>query len=435
MEIKFEQTQNLELKITKEQIFSIELLELNNIELEQMITKEILENVILDYDYEEENLSIENILKSHKQDYKKNDYSIEEKDYSQLPLTYLEDFREILERDFLNYKLSKKEIEIGKYLIRNLKNNGYSSINNSEISKKFKVNENLIEKVREIIKKIDNRGYASRNLKECLLSQIDESDILYYVVDKHLDNLSKNKLKEISKDMNTTIFDVENFYQRVKKLNPFPSSGQEAKEMIPYIYPEIFITEKNAKLEIDMIDSTENRLHFNDYYIKLFETTKDQELSNYLKKKYERALFFIDAINRRKSTIKKVVRSIVEIQKNFFLYDSSLEILNLKILKEMTGLSESTISRSIKGKYLQSKKGIFPLKYFLVSGILNSNISKDEIKNLIRGIIEKENPKKPYSDQKILNLLKNKNVDIKRRTIAKYREELGILPSNLRKRN
>lgn len=435
MEVKFEQTQNLELKITKEQIFSIELLELNNIELEQMITKEILENVILDYDNEEENLSIENILKSQKQDREKNDYSIEEKDYSQLPLTYLEDFREILERDFLNYKLSKEEIEIGKYLIRNLKNNGYSSINNSEISKKFRVNENLIEKVREIIKKIDNRGYASRNLKECLLSQIDESDILYYVVDKHLENLGKNKLKEISKDMNVTIFDVENFYQRVKKLNPFPSSGQEAKEIIPYIYPEIFITEKNSKLEIDMIDSTENRLHFNDYYIKLFETTKDQELLNYLKKKYERALFFIDAINRRKSTIKKVVRSIVEIQKDFFLNNSSLKICNLKILQEKTGLSESTISRTIKGKYLQSKKGIFPLKYFLVSGILKSNISKDEIKNLIRGIIEKENPKKPYSDQKILNLLKNKNVDIKRRTIAKYREELGILPSNLRKRN
>lgn len=434
MDIKFEQKQILELKLTREQIFSIELLELNAIELDTLITEEVCDNVILDYDKREDTISLDKLLKSYKKNKVYTESSAEDKDYSTLPLTYTEDFRKNLEKDFLTYKLSDKEKDIGKYIINNLKDSGYLDLKISEISKKFKVEEDYVENIRNKIKEIDNRGFASRNLMECLLVQIDKKDKLYDFVKYHLDKVAKNKLADIARDMDISIDEVNTLCERVRGLNPIPSGGEQSSGITQYIYPEILILEKNGELEVNILDTKENRLNFNEYYMNLYENTKDEELLEYLKMKYNRAVFFLEAIAKRRATIRKIVSAIVEIQREFFLNESSLKVCNLNILSEKTGLAESTISRAIKDKYLQSKQGVFPLKYFLVLGVGEEKTSKDEIYNLIEKIIREENEKKPYSDQKISDIMKEKGIDIKRRTVAKYREELGILPSNLRKK-
>lgn len=433
MDIKFEQRQNLDLKITREQIYSIELLELNAIELDKVITEEVCENVILDYNKIENIISIDNLLSSYNKNKEYSSYGTEYKDYSSLPFTYKEDFRKKLEKDFLTYNLSKKEEELGKYLINNLRDDGYLDLDILEVSKKFKVSEGFVEKVREKIKIIDNKGFASKDLKECLLVQVEKGDILYKFINIHLDNLAKNRLDIIAKSMNISMEDVKDLYKRMQKLEPVPSSGENSNENTSYIFPEIFILEKDQELEVKVTDSRENQLGFNEYYMRLFENTKDEEIKNYLMEKYNRALFFLEAIAKRRATIRKIANEIVSIQRDFFLKGSNLKVCNLKILSERLELSESTISRAMKGKYIHSKRGVFPLKYFLVSGVGQNETSKDDILKLIEKIISEEDVRKPYSDQKILEILKINGVEIKRRTISKYREQLGILPSNLRK--
>lgn len=433
MDIKFEQRQNLDLKITREQIYSIELLELNAIELDKVITEEVCENVILDYNKRENIISIDNLLSSYNKNKEYSSYGIEYKDYSSLPFIYKEDFRKKLEKDFLTYNLSKKEEELGKYLINNLRDDGYLDLDILEVSKKFKVSEGFVEKVREKIKIIDNKGFASKDLKECLLVQVEKGDILYKFINIHLDNLAKNRLDIIAKSMNISMEDVKDLYKRMQKLEPVPSSGENSNENTSYIFPEIFILEKDQELEVKVTDSRENQLGFNEYYMRLFENTKDEEIKNYLMEKYNRALFFLEAIAKRRATIRKIANEIVSIQRDFFLKGSNLKVCNLKILSERLELSESTISRAMKGKYIHSKRGVFPLKYFLVSGVGQNETSKDDILKLIEKIISEEDVRKPYSDQKILEILKINGVEIKRRTISKYREQLGILPSNLRK--
>ncbi|WP_019107523.1 RNA polymerase factor sigma-54 [Peptoniphilus senegalensis] len=433
MDIKFEQRQNLDLKITREQIYSIELLELNAIELDKVITEEVCENVILDYNKRENIISIDNLLSSYNKNKEYSSYGTEYKDYSSLPFTYKEDFRKKLEKDFLTYNLSKKEEELGKYLINNLRDDGYLDLDILEVSKKFKVSQGFVEKVREKIKIIDNKGFASKDLKECLLVQVEKGDILYKFINIHLDNLAKNRLDIIAKSMNISMEDVKDLYKRMQKLEPVPSSGENSNENTSYIFPEIFILEKDQELEVKVTDSRENQLGFNEYYMRLFENTKDEEIKNYLMEKYNRALFFLEAIAKRRATIRKIANEIVSIQRDFFLKGSNLKVCNLKILSERLELSESTISRAMKGKYIHSKRGVFPLKYFLVSGVGQNETSKDDILKLIEKIISEEDVRKPYSDQKILEILKINGVEIKRRTISKYREQLGILPSNLRK--
>lgn len=433
MDMKFEQRQNLDLKITREQIYSIELLELNAIELDKVITEEVCENVILDYNKRENIISIDNLLSSYNKNKEYSSYGTEYKDYSSLPFTYKEDFRKKLEKDFLTYNLSKKEEELGKYLINNLRDDGYLDLDILEVSKKFKVSEGFVEKVREKIKIIDSKGFASKDLKECLLVQVEKGDILYKFINIHLDNLAKNRLDIIAKSMNISMEDVKDLYKRMQKLEPVPSSGENSNENTSYIFPEIFILEKDQELEVKVTDSRENQLGFNEYYMRLFENTKDEEIKNYLMEKYNRALFFLEAIAKRRATIRKIANEIVSIQRDFFLKGSNLKVCNLKILSERLELSESTISRAMKGKYIHSKRGVFPLKYFLVSGVGQNETSKDDILKLIEKIISEEDVRKPYSDQKILEILKINGVEIKRRTISKYREQLGILPSNLRK--
>ncbi|MFR9276830.1 MAG: RNA polymerase factor sigma-54 [Peptoniphilus senegalensis] len=433
MDIKFEQRQNLDLKITREQIYSIELLELNAIELDKVITEEVCENVILDYNKRENIISIDNLLRSYNKNKEYSSYGTEYKDYSSLPFTYKEDFRKKLEKDFLTYNLSKKEEELGKYLINNLREDGYLDLDILEVSKKFKVSEGFVEKVREKIKIIDNKGFASKDLKECLLVQVEKGDILYKFINIHLDNLAKNRLDIIAKSMNISMEDVKDLYKRMQKLEPVPSSGENSNENTSFIFPEIFILEKDQELEVKVTDSKENQLGFNEYYMRLFENTKDEEIKNYLMEKYNRALFFLEAIAKRRATIRKIANEIVSIQRDFFLKGSNLKVCNLKNLSERLELSESTISRAMKGKYIHSKRGVFPLKYFLVSGVGQNETSKDDILKLIEKIISEEDVRKPYSDQKILEILKINGVEIKRRTISKYREQLGILPSNLRK--
>ena len=433
MDLKLYQTQNLELKLTNEMLTSIELLELNSLEIDSLILKEAEENILIDYEKRENDINIENFIKGYKKN--KNIYeepTEDENDYTQT-ITYIEDFREEISKDYIEQKLTTEEKNIGLYIINNLDDRGYLTISLNKIAEKLKCEVHDIYQILKKIWQLEPKGIGARNLKECLTLQTEDEKIKN-IIDKYLDDILNNRLNQIAKKENTTIEEIQKIIEEIKKLNPIPTSGYNNNEITKYIYPEIFVIEKEDKqLEIIIQDSRENKVNLNNYYITLYETTQDEELKKYLEKKYKKALFFLESIAKRRATIKKVVKTIVEFQEIFFKYNGPLKPLNLEIIAKQCNISKSTVSRTLKNKYIQSKRGIQPLRYFLINEIANTKESKDEIIKLIEKLIKNENKKKPLTDKKIEEELQQRGINLKRRTIAKYREQLNIPKSNIRR--
>jgi RNA polymerase sigma-54 factor len=205
---------------------------------------------------------------------------------------------------------------------------------------------------------------------------------------------------------------------------------------VKYIIPEVFIEKINGEYVVTVNEDSVPHLRVSKIYRKLLDNKNAPEYK-FIKEKSQSALWIIKSIQQRMTTIKRVVESILEYQMDFFEYDTDLIPMNLKQIAEATNLHESTVSRAIKGKYVQTPKGVFEIKNFFVRGIQLKNgedIATDRVKERIKEIINNENSSKPYSDQKLSEILNSQGMNISRRTVTKYREELNIQTSSKRKR-
>lgn len=421
-----------ELKLSTELISAITLLEYNTDELNSYLSKESENNIMIDYSP---------TSKDFKNTDSKKGYS---KNFSSDEVESFENYiaKDLLLVDYLFEQLtaldlSKKELNIGYFIIENIDDDGYLRMTIDEISDCLKINKKDVGKILNIIKQFEPRGVASANLRDCLLAQVDNSDEkLVVLIEDYLEDIAKNKLDIISKSLNITIEEVQSKIKIIKSLNPIPSSGYLTDNTsTEYISPDFFVDVKDEKVILSFKDGFNPDLSVNNYYKDLMSENIDDSTKKYLDNKFNSASFLINAINQRNNTIKIVIGEIIDFQKEFFVKNDPLKIMTLKDIADLTDYSESTISRVTKNKYLQCEKGIYPLNYFFQSGLKsdNNNISKDYISKEILDIINNENKKKPLSDQKIADILNNKGIDIKRRTVAKYRTEMNILSTSLRK--
>lgn len=430
--------QKLTLNLNQNLINAIEMLRLNSLEIDELIQKESSENVFLEI--EEKNNQIEKIIKKYREsieDYDDN-YTIETKEERRYENFFekKQSFKEYLKEQALFLKLPTRQIKIINFLIDNLDSKGYLIAEIKNFSKKLNVEKKEIYKCLKILWTFEPKGVGARNLKEALLLQVEKKDNIYYIIANHLEDLAYNKLEKIAKEMGISLSEVQEAKEKIKKLNPIPSRGFEGENKnIRYIVPEIFIKIINDKLEVYVENSFNYKLNINTYYIELMNKTEDDKTKKYLMEKYNKALFFLEAMESRRINIEKVTKEIVEFQKEFFLKNEPLKILRLEDIAQRTNLSKSTISRISQNKYLQSSKGTILLKDLFAKKATKQDmyLSKDEILKEILNIIEKEDKTKPLSDKKILEILKNKNMNLSRRTIAKYREELSIPSSTIRK--
>lgn len=223
----------------------------------------------------------------------------------------------------------------------------------------------------------------------------------------------------------------------IRQLEPKPGRAFGNNQDLGYIIPDAEIKLINGELEVILNDVTGPRLGINNYYRSLLRTGNDKDTMEFLNQKFNSAMWIIRSIEQRRNTIKKVIESIIKFQREFFLEgEKSLRPLTLKDIANDIDMHESTISRATNGKYVQTPRGLFELKYFFSSGVESHDggISSVSIKKILQEIIDEENPKKPYSDNKLAEILAQKGIKISRRTVAKYRDELNIPPSNMRKR-
>src|SRR6056297_142692 len=339
-------------------------------------------------------------------------------------------------------KPTEEEEAIGSYIIGSINEDGYLDLGVEELSQIADAPVDKVEETLTLMQTFDPPGICARDLKECLLIQaahlgIDDP-LVTQIIEGHLKDLENKRYKIIAKALNTHLDNVIAAVNLIKRLDPKPGDQFAENEQI-YIVPDVYVYKYEDDFVIMLNDDDMPRIQINSYYKNAAKKGESisAEAKNYLKDRLRSAEWLIKSIQHRQKTIYNVMKSIVKFQRGFFEHGiSHLKPLVLRDVADDIEMHESTISRVTNNKYAYTPQGIFELKFFFNSSINRSHgetIASASVQEEIRGIIEAENPKRPYSDKKITEMLKDRNIDIARRTVAKYRENLGILPSGKRK--
>lgn len=338
---------------------------------------------------------------------------------------------------------TKEEHLAAAELIGNLDDSGYLQATLEELSAATGIALAVFEAALAKVQLFDPAGVAGRNLQECLLLQLERMDLstslAAVILREHITELEGRKYQQIAKARKVSLDDVLAAAKLISGLDPRPGRVYN-EEDIHYIAPDIFVYKVGDDYVVTQNDEGLPNLRINSFYRNALTDDKavDKKAGEYIQEKMRNALWLIKSIHQRQRTIYKVTKSIVKFQRDFFDYGIEyLKPLVLRDVAEDIEMHESTVSRVTTNKYVQTPQGLFELKFFFNSGINTTDgdaVASESVKSRIREIVAGEDPKKPYSDQKIVALLKEQDIDIARRTVTKYREMLGIGSSTERKR-
>jgi RNA polymerase sigma-54 factor len=343
---------------------------------------------------------------------------------------------------FLMTSPSRKNINIGSLIIGNLNRDGYLEISVEEIARMSDSDTKKVENVLSLLQTFDPVGICARDLKECLLLQIKhlkiDDTLVTNIITDHLGDLEKRNYKAICKALKTSIENVIAAVYIIQKLEPKP--GREFSDENPqYITPDIYVHKLENDFVVMLNDDGMPKLRVSSFYKKSISRGNkiSGEVEDYIQDKLRSAAWLIKSIHQRQKTIYRVMESILKFQHDFFEKGiSHLKPMVLRDVAQDIDMHESTISRVTTNKYAYTPQGIFELKYFFNSSIRRvhgGTIASASVQEKIRQIIAGEDPKNPFSDDKISKLLQESHISIARRTVAKYREILKVLPSNRRK--
>jgi len=479
--IKQQLTQKQQQKLSPLQIQQIKLLELTGLEIEDRINQELEENPALEEVYDspsdsesedldpEFNSGIDSeediILGDYRTEDDIPDYKLQQTYYSDkntkedIPYSEGESFQEYLLDQFRLKSLSEEQMQIGEYLVGNIDEDGYIRRSLEAISDDlafqygWEVSVPKIEKVLKIIQQLEPPGIGATHLQECLLIQLKRKektsarDLAIRVMDDYFEAFSKKQYDKIEKALNITAPEMKDIVKEITLLNPRPGNAWESnmESKMAHITPDFFVEVVNGELFLSMQENVpelkvneEYNDMLNQYSKSKRQTQERKDAANFVKQKLESANWFIDAIKQRSITLKNTMLAIVEIQRDFFLTgeESNLKPMILKDVSELCGYDISTVSRVSNSKYVQTNFGIFPLKYFFSEAMTNDEgeeVSTREIKLILKTCIDEEDKSNPLTDDALMKELKNRGYEVARRTVAKYREQLNIPVSRLRK--
>lgn len=339
--------------------------------------------------------------------------------------------------------LSVEERKIGEYLIGLIDRSGYLRYDEPQILETLGISDNQLEKMVAILQSFDPPGIAARTLSECLMRQYmaqrDQDPFVLTLIGTYLEDLGMNRVKQVARKEGVDVQTVLDAYEEIQRLDPKPGLHYERAGDTQYITPDVFVEKVRGEVVVRVNERYVPRLKINAFYRSLIRTEEKvpKKTVSYVKERLNAAKFLMESIERRKDTIYRVTKRIFEIQEGFLDEGvKGLKPLTLRDVADHCGLHESTISRVTNSKYVQTPRGLFALKFFFSSGTTTSDgdeVSSKYVKELLAEIVGGENPRKPHSDARIVQLLSKKGIDIARRTVAKYREELGIRSSSKRK--
>ena len=465
--LQLKQTQKM--IMSQRMIQSLNLLQMPRLELQQLIRQELTLNPMLDEleteDSEEGDREKESSTEDLEAERTETDWeeylhdayepysselssdSGEEEAYEPVPISMksLED--SLLQDLYLEFEDEKKVI-IGEEIIGEISAEGYLTVPCEEIAKRLEVTVNEVESILEVIQAFDPPGVGARDLRECLLIQLKRyelDDVLAFeIVDKCFPELEKRLVVEIARKLGITpndegLRDIQVALELISSLDPKP--GLNISKIPPrYITPDLFVTETENGYLVTVNESDIPRLQINPYYQKIIldSNSGEKAVKDYVIGKLNSAKWLIKSIDQRRTTMIRVMEAIIRGQRDFFRYGiRHLKPMTLKEIADEIGVHESTVSRVTNNKYVQTPRGIYELKFFFDSKLdtdSGEETSSTSVMEAIKKLIETENPKKPLSDSKIEKLLNKQGIKIARRTVAKYRDIMKILPARYRKR-
>jgi len=349
--------------------------------------------------------------------------------------------QEMLLEQVRESSLPKERWPVAEMLIGNIDEYGYLKAVPEELAASTGLTLDQIIDVLKVIQTFDPAGVGARDLRECLLLQMErlgqENTLEYRIVRDHMEALGKRRIPEIARGTETSVDEVQEALARIARLEPRPGRAY-SPDNDQYILPEVFV----RKAGDDYVVTTNNdhipHLRISNTYKDLMaQGGNSAEVRNYIREKIRAGKFLIKSLHQRQQTILNIAREIVNRQREFMAKGvAALKPLTMVQVAQVVGVHETTVSRAVSGKYMETPQGIFEMKYFFTAGIQTSSgdgLSNTSVKDMIADIFKAEDPSKPLSDQEVVRMLKDKGIVIARRTVAKYRTELNILPSNLRK--
>ncbi len=338
-------------------------------------------------------------------------------------------------------ELNNGELSVAELIIGNIDDYGYLKSSVDELVMATNVDPERIETVLKTIQTFHPPGVGARDLRECLMLQMERKKLKhtleYKIVSECFDALSKRRIPEIARVLGRDLDDIQESLQRIANLEPRPG-----REFLPnndiYVIPEVFVAKTDGKFVVTTNNDHIPHLRISNHYKDLMaQANSSAEVRNYIREKIRAGKFLIKSLHQRQSTILNIGKEIVKRQHEFMEKGSScLKPLTMVQVAEVVGVHETTVSRAVSGKYMETPHGVYEMKYFFTSGLQTSDgeaMSNTSVKEIIDDIFKKENQTKPLSDQEVVKMLQAQGIQIARRTVAKYRAELGILPSNLRK--
>jgi RNA polymerase sigma-54 factor len=470
MEHRIVQTQTQRLMLTQKMQQAIQILQLSGIELDQYVQQELETNPVLDQEAKEEpaldplppsttptgekdafedSFDLDAYASDweydprHKEgiDLSRNPDTAARRQYYQDSITREESLASRLLTQLRLATMDDKVHRIGEAIVGDIDDRGYFTGSLEDIAQAFEVPVTDAERVLYTIQRFEPTGVGARDVVECLLLQIrveyPEEEQLRTLVLEHLLELERRQILKIAKAMNVTPERVEELKGMLGKLNPWP--GYEyTSTPTQYVTPDVIVEKIDEKYVVYLSDERVPQLRINQHYRDLVRNSKiERKDKQYLRDKVESAKWLIRNIEQRQQTILRIARAIVEFQEEFL--ERGVEFirpLTLQEIADKVGVHEATVSRTTRGKYMQTPQGLFELKYFFSPGLRRDSgeaQSSKSVQSLIKKIVDEENKSKPLSDQKIADMLKQQGINIARRTVTKYREAMGLLSTSMRK--
>lgn len=439
MDVSIQQTQKLALTPQMEQ--SLSVLQMGTEELNQCIEEEVLSNPMLDYAKEPEKKEVRRSQgegigyysrrKTEDTDYQSYINAIADEKSEDTELA------EYLRMQLYTKKISPRRQKIGEYLIECLEESGYLKMDMDELAKGIGLSKEELEREIRFMQTLEPCGVFARDLRECLLLQVQGEEQMQrqarLLIEKYLDEIAQNKIPQISKQTGLTTAEITKTIQYIKEeLEPVPGRGYGCANRNEYIYPDITVKEDEKGYRIILNKEKVHTLELNREYLPMLGQVHSSEENKYLKEQYQKAKILLRNIGKREETLAAVAEAIVDWQREFFDKGKAfLKPMNLLDIAQELDVHESTVSRAVRDKYLECRWGIFELKYFFSNKTSDGN--NCNVLTCIQEIIRSENKQKPLSDAKIAEQLEKEGIRISRRTVTKYREQMQIPNTQMRK--
>lgn len=343
--------------------------------------------------------------------------------------------------------LEPELLPVGRFLVESLNQNGWLDESVEDLAEELGKPVEEVEKALAAVQSLEPAGVGARNLSECLVLQLqrrhEDSELAIRIARDYLDPLSKSRYGLIAKSLGVCQEEVRTACDLIRTLNPRPGGGFAARENLVYINPDLFVVNFPDHFELLTNDYFFPDLNISGYYCRMLKSTEDNEVKDYLMGKVRQAKWVVHSIEQRRSTLLRCAECILELQEEFFRRGPGhLKPMCLADIAQKVGVHESTVSRTVRDKYLQCASGVYPLSYFFSRslgapaarpGTEENTSSPDFAKALLKKLIGGEDKHKPLSDQKLCERMAREGCELSRRTVAKYRDELGIPSTTGRK--